>query len=77
MAQLGNLNYSRISRKVAFYWEILGLFIDGEIGRSVSVAEGEALGSNLLQVTRHRGTQLTLALKRGTPCFGQLGHRYV
>jgi hypothetical protein len=35
MAQLGNLKYSRISRKASLYWEILGLFIDGEIGRPV------------------------------------------
>jgi hypothetical protein len=32
MAQLGNLRYSRISRKASLYWEIFGLFIDGEIG---------------------------------------------
>jgi hypothetical protein len=32
IAQLGNLKYSRISRKASLYWEILGLFIDGKIG---------------------------------------------
>jgi hypothetical protein len=31
MPQLGNLQYSRHSRKASLYWEILGLFIDGEI----------------------------------------------
>jgi hypothetical protein len=31
MPQLGNLQYSRISRKASLYWEIFGLFIDGEI----------------------------------------------
>jgi hypothetical protein len=30
--QIGNLKYSRISRKASVYWEIFGLFIDGEIG---------------------------------------------
>jgi hypothetical protein len=35
MAQFGNLNYSRFSRKASLYWEVLGLFIDGEIGRAV------------------------------------------
>jgi hypothetical protein len=32
MLQIGNLKYSRISRKAPLYWEIFGLFIDGEIG---------------------------------------------
>jgi hypothetical protein len=32
MPQLGNLQYSRHSRKASVYWEIFGLFIDGEIG---------------------------------------------
>jgi hypothetical protein len=32
MLQLGNLQYSRCSRKAPLYWEIFGLFIDGEIG---------------------------------------------
>ena len=32
MLQLGNLQYSRCSRKAPPYWEIFGLFIDGEIG---------------------------------------------
>jgi hypothetical protein len=31
MPPLGNLKYSRNSRKASFYWEIFGLFIDGEI----------------------------------------------
>jgi hypothetical protein len=31
MPQLGNLQYSRHSRKASLYWEILGLFIDGQI----------------------------------------------
>ena len=30
--QLGNLQYSRRSRKASAYGEIFGLFIDGEIG---------------------------------------------
>jgi hypothetical protein len=55
----------------ALYWEILGLFIDGEIGRPVCVAEGEELGSNLLHVSRRSGTQhivrrLMLPLKGDT-----------
>jgi hypothetical protein len=33
MSQLDNLKYSRHSRKASLYWEIFGLFIDGEIGR--------------------------------------------
>jgi hypothetical protein len=32
MQQLGNLKYSRSSRKVPLYWEIFGLYIDGETG---------------------------------------------
>jgi hypothetical protein len=32
MLQLGNLQYSRCSRKASVYWEIFGLFIDGETG---------------------------------------------
>jgi hypothetical protein len=32
MPQLGNLQYSCNSRKAPFYWEIFGLFFDGEIG---------------------------------------------
>jgi hypothetical protein len=32
MLQLGNLQYSRRSRKASVYWGIFGLFIDGEIG---------------------------------------------
>jgi hypothetical protein len=32
MLQLGNLQYSRCSRKASVYWGIFGLFIDGEIG---------------------------------------------
>jgi hypothetical protein len=39
MPHLGNLKYSRGSRKVPLYWEIFGLFIDGEIAWSVGVAE--------------------------------------
>jgi len=31
MPPLGNLKYSRNSRKASLYWEIFGLFIDGEI----------------------------------------------
>jgi hypothetical protein len=31
----GNLQYSRHSRKASLYWEIFGLFIDGEIAWSV------------------------------------------
>jgi hypothetical protein len=31
MPQLGNLQYSRHSRKASLYWEILGLFIDRQI----------------------------------------------
>jgi hypothetical protein len=30
--QLVNRQYSRRSRKASAYWEIFGLFIDGEIG---------------------------------------------
>jgi hypothetical protein len=39
MPQLGNLQYSRHPRKASVYWEIFSLFIDGEIGWPVSVAE--------------------------------------
>jgi hypothetical protein len=39
MPQLGNLQYSCYSRKASVYWEIFSLFIDGEIGWPVSVAE--------------------------------------
>ena len=31
MQQLGNLKYSRNFRKAPLYWDIFGLFIDGEI----------------------------------------------
>jgi hypothetical protein len=41
MAQLGNLKYSRISRKASLYWEIFGLFIDGEIGRPYEWRRGK------------------------------------
>ncbi len=41
MPQLGNLKYSRNSRKVPLYWEIFGLFIRGEIEAPVLVAERE------------------------------------
>ena len=36
--------------KSPHYWEILSLFIDGEMQAAVSLAEGEKLGSNLLHV---------------------------
>jgi hypothetical protein len=52
MPQLGNLKYSRNSRKAPLSWEISGLFINGEIWARVSLAEGEELGSNLLHVGR-------------------------
>jgi hypothetical protein len=31
MPPLANLKYSRNSRKASLYWEVVGLFIDGEI----------------------------------------------
>jgi hypothetical protein len=31
MPPFGNLKYSRNSRKASLYWEIFGLFMDGEI----------------------------------------------
>jgi hypothetical protein len=39
MPPLGNLKYSRNSRKASLYWEIFGLFIDGEIRLPVRLAE--------------------------------------
>jgi hypothetical protein len=39
MPQLANLKYSRNSRKAPLYWEIFGLFIKGEVGATVLVAE--------------------------------------
>jgi len=33
--QLGNLKYSRNSRKASLYWEFFGLIVDGEIGWAV------------------------------------------
>jgi hypothetical protein len=47
--QLDNLRYREHSRKAPLYWEIFGLFIGREMGARGSLAEGEELGSNLLQ----------------------------
>jgi hypothetical protein len=58
MPALDNLKYSRDSRKAPLYWQIFGRSIDGEIGVRVSLAEGEELGSNLLQVLHRRPTEL-------------------
>jgi len=49
MRRLGNPKYSRHFQKSPHYWEILSLFIDGEMQAAVSLAEGEELGSNLLR----------------------------
>jgi hypothetical protein len=40
--------------KAPLYWEIFGPFIGGEIGALRLVAEGEELGSNLLQGAQGR-----------------------
>ncbi len=50
--QLGDLKYSRNPRRAPLYRGIFGIFIDGEIGARVGVAEGEELGSNLLRVAQ-------------------------
>jgi|HubBroStandDraft_6_1064221.scaffolds.fasta_scaffold1008671_2 hypothetical protein len=67
MPPLGNLKYSRNSRKASLYWEIFGLFIDGEIRLPVRVAEGEELGSNLLRVFHRIGTCQIVHTLGGNP----------
>jgi hypothetical protein len=39
MPHLGNLKYSRNSRKAPVYWEFFGLFTRGDLGALVLVAE--------------------------------------
>jgi len=39
MRRLGNPKYSRHFQKAPHYWEILSLFIDGEMQAAVSLAE--------------------------------------
>jgi hypothetical protein len=50
LPKIGNLRYSRDPRKPHFCSGIFGLFVDPEAWTLGRVAEGEELGSNLLQV---------------------------